>query len=134
MRKNTQEKSLIQISKNSIFYKIKFFLKNLFHKKSENNVSIEESIISGISSKNKKSAFIENLRNVDDTETALLKLQRKFRNGEVKEEELSDEQIDSLCTLYDKQIANLKKLNEIKRQKLLEYKKDLQTNTTKQME
>lgn len=130
MRKNTQEKSLIQISKNSIFYKIKFFFKNLFHKnkKSENNVSIENSIISGISSKNKKSAFIENLRNIDDTETALLKLQRKFRNGEVKEEELSDEQIDSLCTLYDKQIANLKKSNEIKRQKLLEYKKDLQTN------
>ena len=30
MEKNTQEKSLVQVNENSIFYKIKRFFKNLF--------------------------------------------------------------------------------------------------------
>ena len=50
----------------------------------------------------------------------LLKLQKQYRSGEIKEEELTQEQVNSLCALYDKQIANLKKSNEIRKQKLCE--------------
>ena len=35
MKENTQEKSLVQVNENSIFYKIKKFFKNLFNKNSE---------------------------------------------------------------------------------------------------
>ena len=55
----------------------------------------------------------------------LEKLQQQYHSGEIKEEELSEEQITSLCQLYDKQIANLKKSNETRKQRLLEYRKKL---------
>lgn len=58
----------------------------------------------------------------------MLKLQRQYRAGELKEEELTKEQVNSLCALYDKQIADLRKSNEIRKQKLLEYRKKLQTD------
>jgi len=66
----------------------------------------------------KRNLFIEQLKNIEDEETNLLKLQRKYRSGEIKEEDLTDEQVNSLCKLYDKQISNLRKSNEIKKQKL----------------
>ena len=77
MKENTDEKSLVRINENSIFYKIK-----------------------------------------------QLKLQKQYRSGQIKEEE----QVNSLCALYDKQIANLRKSNEIRKQKLLEYRRKLQTD------
>ncbi len=35
MKENTQEKSLVQVNENSIFYKIKSFFRNLFNKNTE---------------------------------------------------------------------------------------------------
>lgn len=129
MRENTQEKSLIAVNKNSILYKIKCFFKNLFHKSSndENNMLVDESNISNAESDNKKSAFMESIKKIEDDETKLLKLQKMYRSGEITEEDMTEEQIDSLCTLYDKQIAKLRKSNEIRKNRLLEYRKKLQT-------
>ena len=72
---------------------------------------------------------MESIKNNENEETKLLKLQKQYRNGEVKEEELTEEQINSLTALYDKQIANLRKSNQIRKQKLLEYRKKLQTDS-----
>lgn len=129
MKENTQEKSLVQVNENSIFYRIKKFFINLFHKNTEfqSNVVVEENISNNIENETKKSAFIESIKNIEDEETKLLKLQKQYRSGEIKEEELTQEQVNSLCALYDKQIANLKKSNEIRKQKLLEYRRKLQT-------
>ena len=110
MKENTDEKSLIKINENSIFYKIKQFFKGLFYKKEP----IDK--------------FMEEIKKIEDGETLLLKIQKKYRSGEIKEEELSDEQVNSLCALYDKQIANLKKSNEIRKQRLLEYRRKMQTD------
>ena len=77
---------------------------------------------------NKKDSFLENIKNIENEETKLLKIQKQYRSGEIKEEELTEEQVKSLCELYDKQIANLRKSNEIRKQKLLEYRKKLQTD------
>lgn len=130
MEKNTQEKSLVQVNENSIFYKIKRFFKNLFNKNvdtTDNYVAIEDNNNS-VESENKKNSFMESIRNIEDEETKLLKLQKQYRSGEIKEEELTEEQINSLCNLYDKQIANLKKSNNMRKKKLLEYRKNLQTD------
>ena len=62
---------------------------------------------------------MEEIKKIGDEETLLLKLQKKFRSGEIEEEELTEEQVNSLCALYDKQISNLTKSNEIRKQKLL---------------
>ena len=131
MRENTQEKSLVQVNENSIFYKFKNFFKNLFYKnKVVNNVSntieIPENTMHTTEQKN---LFMESIKNNENEETKLLKLQKQYRNGEVKEEELTEEQINSLTALYDKQIANLRKSNQIRKQKLLEYRKKLQTDS-----
>lgn len=58
----------------------------------------------------------------------MLKLQKQYRKGEIKEEDLTETQYKSLCDLYDRQISNLKKSNEIRKQKLLQYRKKLQAD------
>lgn len=130
MKENTQEKSLVQVNENGIFYKIKRFFKNLFNKNKDttDNYAVIEETNSSVKNKNIKSSFMESIRNIEDEETKLLKLQKQYRSGEIKEEELTEEQINSLCALYDKQIANLRKSNEIRKQKLLEYRRKLQTD------
>lgn len=130
MKENTQEKSLVQVKENSIFFKIKNFFRKLFCKK-ENIVQdsiIEEYNETQIEKESSRNSFMEEIRNIENEETKLLKLQKQYRSGEIKEEELTEEQVNSLCALYDKQIANLRKSNEIRKQKLLEYRKRLQTD------
>ena len=130
MKENTQEKSLVQVNENGIFYKIKKFFRNLFNSNANttNNYAIVKETESLVESENKKNSFMESIKNIEDEETKLLKLQKQYRSGEIKEEELSEEQINSLCKLYDKQIANLKKSNDIRKQKLLEYRRKMQTD------
>lgn len=130
MKENTQEKSLVQVNENSIFYKIKSFFKNLFHKDTEikSNIIAEKNISENVESENKKSIFMESIKNIENEETKLLELQKQYRNGEIKEEDLTEEQVNSLCALYDNQIARLKKSNEIRKQRILDYRRKLQTD------
>ena len=128
MKEKTQEKSLVQVNENGIFYKIKIFFKNLFNRNTTTNYAIVKEDKSIVESENTKNAFMESIKNIKNEETKLLKLQKQYRSGEIKEEELTQEQVSSLCALYDKQIANLRKSNEIRKQKLLEYKRKLQTD------
>ena len=126
MKENTQEKSLVQVNENGIFYKIKSFFKNLFNRNNtNNNYAIVKEDKSIVESENTKNAFMESIKNIEDEETKLLKLQKQYRSGEIKEEELSEEQVNSLCKLYDKQISNLKKSNDTRKQKLLEYRRKM---------
>lgn len=128
MKKNTDEKSLVRVNENSIFYKIKNFFRNLFNKNNgADNYIVEETAVIK-QDEEKRNQFMEQIRKIEDEETILLTLQKKYRNGEIKEEELTDEQVNSLCKLYDKQISNLKKSNEIRKQKLLEHRRRLQTD------
>ena len=130
MKENTQEKSLVQVNENSIFYKIKSFFRNLFHRKqvvNEVNV-IENNIEEPTEKENAKNSFMEEIRKIEDEETKLLKLQQKYRSGEIKGEELSKKQILALGKLYDKQITELRKYNEREKQKLLEYRRKLHAN------
>lgn len=129
MDKNTDEKSLVKINENSIFYKIKQFFRNLFHK-NETVVTADSAEANNIISSDeaKTNSFMEEIKKVENEETKLLKLQKQYRSGEIKEEDLTEEQVNSLCALYDKQIANLRKSNEIRKQKLLEYRRKLQTD------
>ena len=119
------EELSLKINKNNIFYKIKSFFKNLFYKdrKIENNVQIETISNDNIAkNENNKSAFIENIKIIEDENTLLLK---RYIRGEIKKEDLTEEQRKSLYTLYHKQINNFKKSNEIRKNKLLQDKEEL---------
>jgi len=129
MKENTKEKSLIQVNENSMFYKIKRFFLNLFHKETivDNSSAIPEK--TAIPLDTKRNTFIESLKNIEDEETKLLKLQEQYNSGEIKEEDLTEEQIHSLSALYDKQIERLRNSNQLRRKKLIEYKRNLQTDS-----
>lgn len=129
MNSNEQKKSLIKINENKIFYKIKNLFKKLFYKNKNADNTINEKMISDKRTivDNKKD-FIESLKKIESEETKLLALQKRYRNGEIKEEDLSEEQINLLNKLYDKQIAYLKKSNKVRKQKLLQYRMKIQNS------
>lgn len=121
MRENTQEKSLIEKKKKSIVGIIKDFFAKMFKKKPKD---IKHEVVSEEINKEKENnEFKEYIKRTENEETKLLELQRRFRNGEIGQDDLTEEQIDALCDLYDKQIEELKKSIEIKEQKIAENKK-----------
>lgn len=121
---------LIKSNEKSIFYKIKMFFVDIFNKqrRDDSKLNFHEQVQTTVENENKKSNFMEYIKNIGNEETKLLKLQKQYHKGEIREEDLTEEQVTSLCALYDKQIAELKKLNEVKKQKILEYRKKLQTD------
>lgn len=63
----------------------------------------------------KRESFRETITNIENDETRLLKLQKQFDNGEITEEELTQKQIEDLEKLYNKQIVELQKSNELRK-------------------
>lgn len=122
MGKHIEEKSLVAINEGSIFYRIKRFFRNLFKGKEDENIQPQVSNINNNIQDNKKDSFVEALRNIENDETRLLKLQRQYEKGEIATGELSDEQVLSLKELYQKQIGNLEKSNENRKRKILQHK------------
>mgnify|MGYP006970853645 FL=1 len=124
MEKHLEDKSLIAVNENSIFYKIKSFFLRLFRR--DNNIVNEPQITpinnNNVQSDKRKDAFMESIRNVEDEETKLLKLQKQFDNGEIDKSQLSKKQIAGLTTLYKKQINDLEQSNERRINKIRQSK------------
>lgn len=121
MGENTQEKNLIEKNEKSIFGKIKNFFKKLFNRK-ENTV-VNENVEESSTSVKENNEFKEYIKMTEDEETKLLELQARYRKGEIGQNDLTEEQIDALCDLYDKQIEELNKSIKIKEEKIAEHKK-----------
>lgn len=124
MNRNNTKKSLIKVNKNNIFLLLKDLFNKIFNQKKykdniieKNDYNLKENI--------RKEQFIEYIKNIENEETELIKLQKKYRNGEIKENQLTKIQIKSLCDLYDKQIEKLQKSNEFRKQRILQYRRKL---------
>lgn len=99
------------IKKENVFQKILKKLKTLFKKK-EIDVIVERPNISTDSIEKEK--FIDSLSVNVDFEIQSLKI--KLDNGEIEAIDLTDEQIDKLQKIYDKEIAEKKlKLQNLKK-------------------
>lgn len=124
MNRNTQDKMLIVQNQQSIFYKIKMFFIKIFSFKEknieENNANYQENIMK--IQNDKKKEFLEYVKNIENEETKLFKLQKQYHNGEIREEDLTEEQKKALCDLYDKQNETLRKTNETRRKRIAELK------------
>ena len=83
--------------------------------------------LSKIDKNTKKESFVNSIKIEESEEKELLRLQEQYRKGKIKEEDLSKEQIDKLCDLYDRQIENLQKEINIRKQEILEYVKKMIT-------
>ena len=86
MGKHLEEKSLIAVNENSLFYKIKSFFLKLFRGKKNalNGFSIIPVEKNEIQSDKRKDDFIESIRNVENEQTKLLKLQEQFDNRKIE--------------------------------------------------
>lgn len=94
------------ISTSGIIYKIKKFFKNLFKKKEQ----LAEDASEEISSIDEKSAFEASIVvKKDEERERILELQRRFREGKLNPEDVTEEDIDKLTELYNEQIADLNK-------------------------
>lgn len=125
MRKKLDEKTLIVVNEESLFYKIKTFFLRFFRKKEivENKTQIANIENNEIQSNNKqKDTFLESIRNIENEKTMLLKLQKQFDNGEIDKIQLSKEQVANLKALYKKQINDLKQSNERRINKIKQRK------------
>ena len=124
MEGNTQEKNLIEKKeKINLFGKIKNFFKNLFGKK---QVEENEEIV--VEQQESSNEFKDSIKMTEEEENQLFELQKKYRRGEIAENDLTEEQIDALCDLYDKQIEDIKQSIKIKEEKIAEYKRKIESN------
>ena len=124
MEKHLDEKSLMVVKEKNIFYRIKSFFLKLFRKNAitENQTQITNEENYEVQSNKQKDSFVEYIRNIENEETKLLKLQKQFDNGEINKNQLSEEQIADLTALYKKQISNLKESNEKRIEKIRQRK------------
>lgn len=121
MENNTQEKNLVERNEDNIFEKIKSFFKNLFGKK---EIEINNVVDDDIEMEMEKSeSFRSNMRNIYIDENNIFELQRRYQKGEIADNDLTQEQINALCQLYDSQIADLKRSISAKEKQLAKYKK-----------
>jgi len=118
----TKEKSLVKVNETNIFHRLKNFFMNFFKKKKDIVVEEETSTIIKQEPVKSESSFIESIKNMSSEEIALLELQKKYKSGEIAEEEMTEEQVDALCDLYDRQNEELRRSNEYRKQKILEYR------------
>lgn len=100
-------KSLI-VPKKSIFDRIKNFFKNIFKKEEVQEVAyIKEKTIE--TKENKKSSFIDSIRTEEIIEKEeILKIQRDYENGVIREEDMTPEQVSKIEKLYIEQISKLR--------------------------
>lgn len=108
-------KSLIMIKENfftRIINTIKKFFRRNKGKNIIENTMIEEKIIDDLRD-NRKNEFFNSIKVQNDLGIIYLKI--KLENNEIRAIDLTDEQIDQLQKIYDKEI--LEKQNKIKRLK-----------------
>lgn len=111
MKLNTNEKSLTVINENSIYYKIKNFFRKIFKKQNEISTNFEDN--KSLELNDKKKEFNASLKtNID---TSLIDLQTQLKQGNIRIDDLTSEEVDKLIKLYKEQIeVKKKRLNEIK--------------------
>lgn len=138
MKENMHEKSLDIKRNQNVFSKIKHFFKNMFGKKEEitpNSVEYvektsEEAIVTSSSiekTEEKESAFLQTLNEQVEgkKEEDIENLQKRFEKGEIKEEELTKEEIQKLRYLYHKQIQKLAGRLDIYKKDILAMKEEM---------
>ena len=132
MEENTQEKDLIE-KKESFFNKVKNFFKGLFKKKVRETTN--DTVNNEAISVNENNSFKDDIKVVEEEqseEMKIIELQRRYRRGEIAENDLTEEQIEALSDLYDRQIEALRKVIEEKEQQIteqgLERKERVRTN------
>ena len=111
------------VYKENIFTRIKEFFMNIFNKNKQINKieNLEEKNVLNNENNFKDTIMVQQ----DTEEQQLLKLQREYKQGKIKEEDMTDNEHQSLIELYKKQNNDLKGKIDIKRQVLRKKLNDI---------
>ena len=110
-----EEKMLIEIEeKTNIFKKVINFIKSIFSKKQESNLTNTEF-------RAKDNSFINKM----EEDRRILNMQKSFESGELKEQNLTETDKNNLLKLYNKQIIDLKQDIENYKRNLNSYKEKI---------
>ena len=110
--------------KENIFTKISNFFKKIFFRKKE--VFAESNDEVPIYNNQYKENFIENIAIKEDEEEKRLKiLQLQYDNGEIDEEDISDEDMDKLIVIYEKETEKLNADTEMRKKHIALMLKEL---------
>ena len=113
------ENKYLQVRKESIFTKFVNFIKGLFGYKvaevKENPIQTTNNVPEKTE---KKASFLEELRIEKEEDPELIKLQNQFENKELDLCVMSNEQVESLNSLYKRQVSDLKKKLDDKKTQL----------------
>lgn len=114
--------------KENIFTKIFKIFKNLFFIKEKTILKdIDEN---SIYDKEQKHPFIENIIIKESEEEKRLKiLMKQYNNGEIDEEDISDEDIDKIIKMYEKETEELNADTEKRKIHIAQMIKELKNGT-----
>lgn len=102
----SNNKSLI-VAENGLIYKIKLFFNNLFNRNNKGKHDIKNNDITDNTSE--RTNFKNNIKVEPDVEREqLLKLQKDYELGIIKEENMTEEQVNKIEKLYIEQISKLR--------------------------
>ena len=112
--------------KENVFTKILNFFKKIFFK--EKNIVLQENSQLNIQNDQPKEYFIENITIKEDKEEKRLKiLQLQYDNGEIDEEDISDEDMDKLIEMYEKETEKLNLDTERRKNHIAQMLKELKS-------
>ena len=97
---------------NTLFNKLKSWLYNLFHNSSQGKIEAQENIQTNtiqVDESSKQKGFFEEYKDKEMRRQYLLDLQRKYKNKQIREDEMLEEDRISLENLYIEQNNELKR-------------------------
>ena len=109
------ENKYLQVRKESIFTRFVNFIKGIFGKKVEQEITAP---VETIEKKDVKSNFFDEIRINKEEDKELLDLQSKYENNEIDLCVMSNEEIHELNSLYKRQVSDLKKKLDDKKTQL----------------
>ena len=115
--------------KENIFTKISNFFKKIFLK--NKNVDQEENIDNSSNNKQdeEKESFLKNIIVIQDEEQKRIQeIKAKYDNEEIDEDDISDEDMDKLIEMYEKETEELNRNTEIRKNHIAQMLKELKNS------
>ena len=113
----------------SIFTKISNFFKKIFFK--NKSVDQKENIENFSNNKQdeEKESFLKNIIVTQDEEQKRIQdIKEKYDNGEIDEDDISDEDMDKLIEMYEKETEELNKNTEMRKNHIAKMLKELKNS------
>lgn len=109
--------------------KIKEFFRNIFGTNNQQYIEAPKEYVEPINIKSQRNInFKDEIVVANEEEKRILKLQKDFKSGLIEEEDLSEEDFNSLSKLYESQIEKTKQSIQTYKNRIISVKSKLAQN------